>query len=75
MQHGCDEPIEQVVQELRAVKMPQRVSRQLGLHPDALALQLLRRYMTKDGVLIASLNWHPADQFAYTMKIDRSSAP
>lgn len=70
-----DAPIEQVVQEIRAVKMPQRVSRQLGLHPDALALQLLRRYMTKDGVLIASFNWHPAEQFAYTMTIDRSSAP
>ena len=70
-----DAPIKQVVQEIRAVKMPQRVSRQLGLHPDALALQLLRRYMTKDGVLISSFNWHPAEQFTYTMKIDRSSAP
>ena len=34
------------------------------------ALQLLRRYITKDGVIIASFNWHPADQFVYKMKID-----
>lgn len=67
------QPIEQVIQEIRAISMPQRVSRQLGLRPDALALQLLRRYTTKDGVIIASINWHPADQFAYMMKIDRSS--
>lgn len=68
-----DGPIEQVVQEIRAVAMPARVSRQLGLRPDALALQLLRRYSTRGGVLIASFNWHPADRFTYTMTIDRTA--
>ena len=67
-----DGPIRQVVQEIRAVAMPSRVSRHLGMRPDAIALQLLRRYITSEGVMIASFNWHPADQFTYTMHIDRS---
>ena len=71
--HG-GEPIEQVVQEIRSLAMPLRISRQLGLRPDALALQLLRRYVTKDGVIIASFNWHPADQFVYKMKIDSNNS-
>ena len=70
----CGEPIEQVVQEIRSLAMPLRISRQLGLRPDALALQLLRRYVTKDGVIIASFNWHPADQFVYKMKIDSNNS-
>ena len=70
LEKHCGEPIEQVVQEIRSLAMPLRISRQLGLRPDALALQLLRRYITKDGVIIASFNWHPADQFVYKMKID-----
>ena len=70
LEKHCGEPIEQVVQEIRSLAMPLRISRQLGLRPDALALQLLRRYITKDGVIIASFNWHPADQFVYKMTID-----
>jgi hypothetical protein len=62
------------VQEIRSLAMPLRISRQLGLRPDALALQLLRRYVTKDGVIIASFNWHPADQFVYKMKIDSNNS-
>jgi GntR family transcriptional regulator len=70
LEKHCGEPIEQVVQEIRSLAMPLRISRQLGLRPDALALQLLRRYITKDGVIIASFNWHPADEFVYKMTID-----
>lgn len=66
--------IEQVTQEIRAMMMPPHISRQLGLAPDAVALQLLRRYLTQSGVLIASCNWHPADQMTYVMNIERTRA-
>ncbi|MBP2550842.1 DNA-binding GntR family transcriptional regulator [Neorhizobium galegae] len=65
-------PIEEAVQEIRALPMPVEFTRQLGLKPGSWSLQLLRRYMTQSGVLIASFNWHPADQMAYRMRIHRS---
>lgn len=65
------EQIEEVQQEIRALVMPQQVSRMLGLPAGSLSLQLLRRYITDAGVLIASFNWHPADHMTYTMRIRR----
>ena len=64
-------PIEEVVQEIRALPMPPAIGRSLGLAPGAWSLQLLRRYLTRGGVLIASFNWHPAEQLTYTMRIQR----
>ena len=64
-------PIDEVVQEIRAVAMPPEISRTLGLPRESWALQLLRRYVTAGGVMIASFNWHPADQLTYTMRIER----
>ena len=52
--------------------MPEPYQRMLGLQPGAWSLQLLRRYMTSAGALIASFNWHPADQMTYVMQINRS---
>jgi DNA-binding GntR family transcriptional regulator len=65
------EPIEEVVQEIRSVAMPPKIGQVLGLRPNALALQLLRRYSTESGVLISSVNWHPAEQMKYVMRIHR----
>jgi GntR family transcriptional regulator len=64
--------IERVTQEIRSVTMPLQISRQLGLAAGAQSLQLLRRYLTEQGVLIASFNWHPADQMTYVMEIQRA---
>lgn len=64
--------IEEVVQEIRAVPMPTDFERQLGLKPGSYSLQLLRRYVTEQGTLIASFNWHPAERMVYTMHIHRS---
>jgi GntR family transcriptional regulator len=64
--------IERVTQAIRALVMPLPFSRQLGLAPGVLSLQLLRRYLTESGVLIASFNWHPADQMTYMMNIQRA---
>lgn len=65
-------PIEEVVQEIRAVSMPPEFARHLGLRPGSWSLQLLRRYIVERNVLIASFNWHPADQMAYVMQIHRA---
>jgi GntR family transcriptional regulator len=68
-----NEKISQVTQEIRAVVMPLQISRQLGLIPGSASLQLLRRYIAESGILIASFNWHPADQMTYVMNIQRTN--
>lgn len=72
LERHSDGKIEEAVQEIRALPMPAEMSRHLGLMPGAWSLQLLRRYLTESGVLIASFNWHPADQMTYVMHIHRS---
>ena len=64
-------PIDQVEQEVRAMPMLPEAARSLGQPSSSWALQVLRRYSTVGGVLIASFNWHPADQLTYTMRIRR----
>lgn len=71
LERHADGPIDEVIQEIRAVAMPPEISRTLGLPAESWALQLLRRYITASGVLIASFNWHPADRLTYTMRIER----
>lgn len=63
--------IEKAVQEICARRMPDPLARQLGLKPGVWALRILRRYVTADGVLITSVNWHPADQMTYVMQLRR----
>jgi GntR family transcriptional regulator len=72
LERYSDGPIEEAVQEIRAMPMPGEFIRQLGLKPGSWSLQLLRRYVTQNGVLIASFNWHPAEQMAYRMRIHRA---
>lgn len=72
LERHSDSKIEEAVQEIRAVPMPVEGVRHLGLMPGAWSLQLLRRYLTDAGVLIASFNWHPSEQMAYVMHIHRS---
>ena len=63
--------IDQVHQEIRATTMPREVANSFGLEEGSISLQLLRRYMTRSGMLIASFNWHRGEQFTYRMQIDR----
>ena len=65
------ETIEEVQQDIQAVAMPGEISRQLGLAAGSYSLQLLRRYITTRGTLIATFNWHPANQMTYKMRIRR----
>ncbi|XDB00337.1 GntR family transcriptional regulator (plasmid) [Sulfitobacter sp. LCG007] len=68
------ETIIEAQQEVRALPMPQNVSRAIGLREGALSLQLLRRYLTSRGILIASVNWHPADKMTYRTRVRRRQA-
>jgi GntR family transcriptional regulator len=67
--------IDEVWQEIRAVEMPRRVANAFGLAEGSTSLQLFRRYVARGGILIASINWHRADQFTYQMLIHRRIEP
>jgi DNA-binding GntR family transcriptional regulator len=71
LEKRSNEAIEEVVQDITAVAMPDEAVRNLGLTPGSISLLLLRRYTTKSGTLIASFNWHRADQFSYRMQLHR----
>lgn len=72
LERHAETPIIEAVQEIRSMPMPPDIERTLGLKPGAWSLQILRRYVTEGGVLIASFNWHPADRMTYVMRIQRS---
>ena len=72
LERHAEGSIQEVVQEIRALPMPPEFIRQLGLKPGSWSMQLLRRYVSEGGVLIASFNWHPADQMTYVMRIHRA---
>ncbi len=75
LEEAAGVPIDVVEQDIRARAMPEVPQRLLGLADGAQSLQLLRRYVTAQGVLICSINWHPADQLTYKMKIQRTRSP
>lgn len=71
LERKSGETIMEAQQEIRAVPMPAEMARAIGLKPGAQALQLSRRYLTARGILIASLNWHPAEQMVYRTRVRR----
>jgi DNA-binding GntR family transcriptional regulator len=75
LERHAEGPIDEVVQDVRAAQMPDAACRALGQLPGSWSLQILRRYLTTGGVLIASFNWHPAGQLTYTMRIRRDPRP
>lgn len=74
LERHADGPIEKAVQEISACPMPPRIARLVCQRTEAWALRVLRRYVTRGGVIITSLNWHPADQMTYVMELSRTAA-
>ena len=74
LERQSGETIIEAQQEIRAVPMPEEMARAIGLRTEAQALQLSRRYITARGVLIVSLNWHPAEQMVYHTRVRRRPA-
>ena len=66
------EPIVEAIQEIQAVAMSAEIAAGLESRPGAYAMCLLRRYASQKGTLIASFNWHLADDFTYRMQLSRS---
>ena len=62
--------VEEVEQEMSAVSLSEAVAHRLGATTGAPALRIQRRYFGADGRLLeASVSDHPADRFAYAMRL------
>ncbi len=68
------EPVAEAVQEIKAEPMSRAIATALGARNGDFALRIMRRYASRRGTLIASFNWHPAEDFTYRMQLQRSSA-
>jgi GntR family transcriptional regulator len=68
------EEIVEVRQDIFGTPMTPKIARLLKCKDDAVAMCAFRRYATRKGTLIASYNWHLAEDFHYRMKMSRANA-
>jgi DNA-binding GntR family transcriptional regulator len=66
------EDILEVRQDIFGTPMNARIASHLKCKTDTIAMCAFRRYITKKGTLIASYNWHVAENFHYRMKMSRA---
>lgn len=66
------EEVLEVDQVLHGGLMDKTIARHLRQKPGNVSLCALRRYVTKQGTLIASYNWHVAQNFHYRIKLSRN---
>jgi GntR family transcriptional regulator len=66
------EDILEVRQDIFGAAMSAKVASLLKCKTDTIATCAFRRYITPKGTLIASYNWHEAEQFHYRMKMSRA---
>jgi GntR family transcriptional regulator len=66
------EEIIDVEQDIFGAPMSAEVAANLDSKADAVGTCALRRYITRKGTLIASYNWHDAENFHYRMKMSRT---
>ncbi|MBO74649.1 MAG: mannosyl-D-glycerate transport/metabolism system repressor mngR [Flavobacteriales bacterium] len=67
--------VAEVVQDITVTSMPARATLAMSLTQTEVAVQVRRRYLDKDKIVIlASVNYHPADRFSYTMQLRREGA-
>ena len=66
------EEILEVRQDIFGTPMGPKVAGHLKCKADTIATCAFRRYITPKGTLIASYNWHVAEQFHYRMKMSRA---
>ena len=64
--------VSEVIQDMTVVPMPADAAKSLGKKPKTMAARISRRYLDKDGMIIlASVNYHPAERFSYSMQLKR----
>jgi len=66
------EEILEADQKISGEPMDTEIARHLGRKPGDIAICALRRYTSARGPIIASLNWHIAERFAFQMKLLRN---
>lgn len=72
LEERSGEPIAEAVQEIRAAPIPASIAKALAQPRGSWALLVSRRYVGREGqTLLCSLNWHPAERFRYTMRMQR----
>jgi GntR family transcriptional regulator len=72
----CGTRLDAIEQELQGAIIPYAMAEQLTAKAGDPALQILRRYRDASGwIFLITLGLHPADRFAYRMRLDRSSKP
>ena len=73
LERHCGVQTNSIEQELQGVLVPVDLARVLGSEAGAPALRILRRYRDPTGWLFeASVSVHPADCFAYRMRLERA---
>lgn len=64
--------VAEVEQEFRVLPMPAEAGRLLAARRGTLAVRVLRRYRDGAGrLMLASVNYHPAERFFYAMRMQR----
>jgi len=72
----CGVRVDSIEQELQGALVPESLAAQLAAPPGAPALRVLRRYRDASGWLfLVTAGLHPADRFAYRMRLERSAKP
>ena len=66
------EDIIEIEQDLRGETMSKDIAAHLQQKAGTISICALRRYITRRGTLIASYNWHVAQDFYYRMKLSRN---
>ncbi len=66
------EDILEVEQDIFGASISAEIARQIKCKTGTITTCALRRYRTEAGILIASYNWHPAEDFHYRMKMSRA---
>ncbi len=67
------EEIVEIEQDLRGEPMNRDVANHLQQGAGTISVCALRRYMTRKGTLVASYNWHVAQDFHYRMRLSRDA--
>lgn len=64
--------VAEVEQELSASQLPSSVASVLGRRGRCVGMRFVRRYLDADAEpMVVSVSWHPAERFAYTMRLRR----
>jgi GntR family transcriptional regulator len=66
------EEILEVRQDIFGMPMSSKIAGHLNCKAETTTMCAFRRYITRNGTLIASYNWHVAEHFHYRMKMSRA---